>query len=350
MLTRNTLVLLLKYGLGLGLLSLMIALYWHVADENGVEVGLSAVLERPVDWTALLGAAILCTISVGVTFVRWYVLVRAQDLPFAPASALRLGLVGLFFNTCMPGSVGGDVIKAVAIAREQSRRTVAVATVLLDRVIGYGGLIWLATIAGAILYAAGAYQGLESSREAQAAFGGIWGTFAALAATSLVVWAAMGFFSESWSARVALRLERIPRIGMAVSELWRAVWLYRRRGRSVAIALSLSLISHCGFVLTFYCAAMVLTPADEVPLLAVHFLVVPVGATGQAMVPTPSGVGGGEFVFGYLYRWVGATFVAGALAALIQRVILWALGFVGYIVFLRLKAAQPAPATTPTRE
>ena len=53
---------------------------------------------------------------------------------------MRLGMIGIFWNTFLPGAVGGDIIKATFLAREQSRRTVAVATVIMDRALALWAL------------------------------------------------------------------------------------------------------------------------------------------------------------------------------------------------------------------
>src|SRR5439155_7274092 len=79
----------------------------------------------------------------------------AQDLPFTVTDSIRLGLVGFFFNTFLPGSVGGDLIKAWYIAGEQSRRTVAVSTVLIDRVLGLWALAALVALLGSSFWIAG---------------------------------------------------------------------------------------------------------------------------------------------------------------------------------------------------
>ena len=149
---RKLLVLLLKYGLGLGLLALVIYWYWHIpaggqslavvgtstsasvaapighgpllassllypGRVEGQEVGLAGVLQRRIHWPYLALALVISLASVLLTFVRWYFLVRAQGLPFTPVSALRLGMIGFYLNTFLPGSVGGDIIKAAFIAR-----------------------------------------------------------------------------------------------------------------------------------------------------------------------------------------------------------------------------------------
>jgi len=235
--------------------------------------------------------------------------------------------------------VGGDIIKAVAVAREQSRRTVAVATVLLDRVIGLCGLFWLVTLLGSMLHYVLAEDG-SASPEAPFVLRTILLTAAGLSLGSLIVWLGMGWVSEPWAERMALRLHQVPKIGTALAELWRAGWLYRRRGKSVALALGLSLLGHCCFVMSFFCAAHVFAGA-ELPSFTAHYVIVPVGMTFEAGIPTPGGLGFGEIGFGKLYDLLGFSFVAGALARLAQRAVAWLLGVIGYVVYFRMKAALP---------
>ncbi len=94
-----------------------------------------------------------------VTLVRWYFLVRALDLPFTLGGALRVGLLGIFYSTVLPGSVGGDIVKAAVLARGQSRRTAAVATVLMDRAIALWGLVWFVALLGGIFWVLGLLDG-----------------------------------------------------------------------------------------------------------------------------------------------------------------------------------------------
>ena len=46
--------------------------------------------------------------AVCLTFARWYLLVRALDLPFSLKDAFRLGFIGFFLNFFTVGVVGGD--------------------------------------------------------------------------------------------------------------------------------------------------------------------------------------------------------------------------------------------------
>jgi uncharacterized membrane protein YbhN (UPF0104 family) len=351
--TRPALKITLQYGIGLALLAYVIISNWHVesiaADGTREEVGLARALEQPVNWRAFVVAGLIFSACAFLTFVRWHLLVRAQGLEFPFANAFRLGLVGLYFSAFLPGSVGGDIVKAFAIAREQSRRTVAVATILLDRLIGLCALFWLVTLVGGVLGITGTLDVLVEGEQARAGLRFIVLVTTCLSLGSLVFWFAMGFFSEDWSESMGVRLEGLPKIGHALAELWRAVWLYRRRGASVAMALGLSLVGHVGFVLSFYFAARALLPAHDMPSLLNHILIVPVGFTIQAGFPTPGGIGGAEVGFGALYRLVGSTVAAGTLASLSYRIINWVLGILGYVVYLRTRR-RIAPATESIAE
>jgi hypothetical protein len=262
-------------------------------------------------------------------------------------SAVRLGLIGYYLSTFLPGAVGGDIIRAACIARQQNRRTVAVATVILDRVIGFCGLFWLVALLGGIFWAGGWLDAVAVRTGAAGVLQAIILGAAGLAGASLVFWLLLGVLPAARAERFASWLERIPRVGPSLGELWRAVWMYRCRGRSVALALVMAVVGHVGFVLAFYFASLTLTPAAEVPTLGAHYLLVPVGMTIQAGFPTPGGVGAAEYGYGKLYEKAGFAESAGVLASLVQRALNWILSLTGYLVYLRMRPDLHAPAPEP---
>jgi uncharacterized protein (TIRG00374 family) len=296
---------------------------------------------EPIHARYLLFALLIAVCSTLLTFVRWYILVRAVELPFRAIDAFRLGFIGLFFNSFMPGSVGGDVIKAAALAREQNRRAVAVATVIMDRVIALWALIWFVALLGAVFWLSGLLvgQGAEQCR-----------TIVTLAwivvGASLLAWMALGLLPAGRAERFAGRLERWPKIGAAVAELWRAGWMYRCRPRAVFGVLVLSWVGHVGFVCTFYFAVLTLWNPDSgevIPTLAQHFLIVPIGLVIQAAPFFPGGAGIGELGFGLLYEWLGCTEANGVLGSLVQRILTWTLGLLGGLMYLRMRSVLQSP-------
>lgn len=313
-----------------------------IVTLSDISRGLAYVWQRhiyggdPIHGGYFLLAFVIAVPSILLTFARWFILVRAVELPFRFFDAFRLGFIGLFFNNFMPGSVGGDVIKAAALAREQDRRTVAVATVLMDRAIALWALVWFVALLGAGFWIGGLLvgQGAEQCRKIVTISWVIVGL-------SALVWMGLGMLPEWRAKRFAGRLERSPKVGAAVAELWRAVWMYRCRPRTVGGVLLLSWVGHVGFVFLFYSAVLTLWQPDsgeQIPTLAQHFLIVPIGLVIQAAPFFPGGAGIGELGFGLLYQWLGCSEASGVLGSLVQRVINWTLGLLGGLMYLRMRA------------
>jgi uncharacterized membrane protein YbhN (UPF0104 family) len=331
----------LKYALAFGLMTWVVWKNWKPESPHG----LAAVWHKHIDlgepiYTGnLILAALFCIVGILITFFRWYVLVRAVSLPFRLFDALRLGFVGIFFNTFLPGSVGGDIIKAAFLAREQNRRTVAVATVIMDRAIAVWGLAWFVALLGAVFWACGLLQG-PGAEQCHTIVTIAW----VIIGSTMLGWVLLGFLPPHRADRFAGRLSRIPKVGHSAAEFWRAVWMYRCRPAVVFGVLVLTWIGQVCFVPFFYFSVLTLwDPAsgNEIPSLAQHFLIVPIGLIIQGIPLFPGGAGIGELGFGMLYGWLGCSVESGVLGSLVQRVINWIVGLASGIVYLRMRATLP---------
>ena len=87
---------------------------------------------------------------IGATRFRW--LLAVQGVHITLGRSLQLTFLGNFFNNFMLGLTGGDVVKAYSVARETHKRTEAVITVFLDRIVGLVALALLAALMVAINY------------------------------------------------------------------------------------------------------------------------------------------------------------------------------------------------------
>lgn len=296
---------------------------------------------EPVNAAYLGLAFVLFCMAVFLTFVRWYMLVRALDLEIGFGDAIRYGLIGLFFNTFLPGAVGGDIIKAAALASGQKRRAAAVATVLMDRAIALWALVWFVTLLGGACWALGL---LDGPAHATASF--IISVAATIAAITAAVWLLIGLLPDHRAERFAGRLTGIPGVGSTLAEFWRAAWMYRQRQGTVALSMLITWAGQIGFATSFYLGLLALwSPVmGGVPSFAQHLLLVPMGVVMQALIPTPGGAGGGEWGFGALYLLFRAAEANGVLASLVQRLFTWLLGLLGYGVYLWFR---PAGAVQP---
>jgi len=325
---------LLKYGIGFGLLAYIL---WQNWNPNGASPGVRGLLEQTPHWATFALMAVLVVATTFAMYLRWFLLVRALDLPFTLRNAFRLGLVGTFYNAFLPGSVGGDLVKAYFIAKDQpARRAAAVATVVADRLIGLFGLIWFVAAFGGAFWLSG-----DDRFTANEYLQGVIRVCAVLVGVVAVGWVGLGFLPARRADRFAGRLEGVPKLGKSLSEVWYAVWSYRQRPWTVLGLVALTAVNHVGMVLIVYLAVRVFDLPDPASLPE-NFVLAPVGLTAQAFFPAPGGVGGAEAIFGYLYTLLGRPEQTGVVGRLTMRVAEWGFGFVGYLTYLRMRAELPA--------
>ncbi len=327
-----------KYGIGFGLLGYVISKYWYSKtnpDTGLVTKGIGELLRGPIEFEWLAAAALLMVIAATFQIYRWYLLVRALDLPFTVRNAYRLSLVGIFYNTFIPGSIGGDLVKAYFIAHAHpERKTRAVASVIADRALGLFGLILFVAVLGSTAWALGDKSIGENDR-----LQWIVKLMAGLAGGGAVGFLLLGLLSPRRVDRFAARLKWVPKVGTALAEMWYAVWEFRQRPRAVALGVALSAAAHFGMVFAFFSASRVFPdPASKLATLPEIMVLAPIGFIAQAVPITPGGVGVAEGVFAWLYGLSGLSPERGVVARVSLRLVEWLIALTGYIVFLRMRA------------
>jgi uncharacterized protein (TIRG00374 family) len=106
-----------------------------------VEIGLVRMVHQ-ADPRFLAGAVFILPLCHLLTSLRWHVLLAALDIRISQARTFTINMVGAFYNAFMPGTTGGDVVKAYYAAKHApDKRTRAVISVLVDRAIGLYALI-----------------------------------------------------------------------------------------------------------------------------------------------------------------------------------------------------------------
>lgn len=103
-------------------------------------------------WWFALGVACVGMVCLLGT-VRWQMILRVQGLDLKFQRASSIFFIGMFFNAFMLGSTGGDVVKAWYVAHEtHHKKAEAVATVVVDRLIGLLALFVVALIMMGLYY------------------------------------------------------------------------------------------------------------------------------------------------------------------------------------------------------
>ncbi len=77
--------------------------------------------------------------------IRWQTILKVHGLNVPLSRTLEISFIAHFFNSFLLGSVGGDLLKAYYVAREtHHKKTEAVVTVAVDRIIGLFSMLLLA--------------------------------------------------------------------------------------------------------------------------------------------------------------------------------------------------------------
>lgn len=303
-----------KLAIALGIIAVLL---WHVHRQDPEQF--RRLWAQSKDWPRLTVALGLVMGSVCLTFVRWYVLVRALGLDFRMKDAFRLGFLGYLIGA---GSVSGDLFKGVFIARSQpGRRTEAVATVLLDRIIGLYVLLVVASLAI-----------LASDRSR---LGPVVGTLCDV--TLLVTLGgtmALGlmFGFRYQQGPLFDRLCRLPAVGRVFERLASALQMYRRKPGALALAAVLSLLVHVSFPVAIYLVGASLF--SRPPALVEHFVIVPLSSCAAAF-PTPGGLGTFELSMDQLYKLMAVgTDAEGVIVALAYRLMALGIAALGVVYYL----------------
>jgi len=118
-------------------------------DKNNaprIDYGLRTAWGRSDKNLLLLSLVIFLPVPVfqGVR-LRW--MLRAQGIDVGVWENVKLAFAGNFLNFAAPlGSTGGDVFKAYYVSLHTDRKTEAVTTIFLDRVVGLGTLILMVAV------------------------------------------------------------------------------------------------------------------------------------------------------------------------------------------------------------
>lgn len=283
------------------------------------------------NWTMLACAAVTTLLAVMMTFVRWHMLVRALDMDFSLKDAFRLGFLAYLFNFFSFGVVGGDVLKSVFIARQQpDNRAGAVASVVLDRIIGLAAMLMLG--AGAFLFVNLDESSIRDSSQLETVRNACRATviLTAISLTGLTLFMIPGFLQHRfWN-----RLTKLPLVGGIYCRLLEAARAYQKRRHIMLTAIGMSLGIHVLNILAFYFVAVGLPGAE--PSLATHFVIVPVAMVAGA-IPLPGGLGALEYALDFLYRAVSTVAVAerqGFVVALGYRVVQIGIAAIGLVYYI----------------
>lgn len=258
---------------------------------------------------------------------RWFLLLRPLEEHRLPPfrTILRIFFVSTFVGTFLPGSIGGDAVRAFSLSRHSVPAADAVASIFLDRMLGVLSILLMA-LAGLLLVR-------DLATDALVALGlGI--TALACAATGLLV------FSDTIDRFVEAALGRLPwRKGRQLAgDLVGSVRRYAAHHSELALVLAGSLAVQFLRALQAYYLGQAVGIAQ--PLIT-YLAFIPLILLIMLLPITVNGIGTGQAAFLWLFGRVGTP----AASAFALSVLFIALGIIGNLPGALLYAAEPAAAS-----
>lgn len=263
-----------------------------------VEVGIISMVQR-ADSGLLVLAVLVFPVTFLITSYRWHRLLEAVDVRMGLARAFVINMVGAFYNTFMPGSTGGDLLKAYYASRQTPHRLNAVMSVLIDRILGLLALVMVGGVMAAYQYAVSPSHSdptsqacLQVALAAVTVMIGVGITLAVLFQPTVRKWLGLEFV-----------LSRLP-LQRHVENAREVTRIYRRKPALVLWALLITVPVH----LTVIVSAMLAGMAFGLPIRPLfYFTAVPVIVLVGSIPISPQGAGVMEFFAIALTQRQGAT-------------------------------------------
>lgn len=256
--------------------------------------------------------------------LRWNLLLKGVGIHAKLSRSISLTAIGAFFNSVMPGAVGGDLIKALYITKdhsEKSKSRIAI-TLLLDRILGITGLLFIAVL-GILLNAEEIF--------AQKNLKGI-ATIILLLFSGISLFFATIFlsFTNKNDPIEKLLSFKIPLLSI-FKNIYLAFREYHHHKQLLFKGFLSSVLSQGLFVIFFWYITTILSGQN----LSITNIttIVPIGILTTAIPLAPGGLGVGHAAFDQLFSYIGISGGANIFnVAFLGQMTLNLLGIIPYLL------------------
>jgi glycosyltransferase 2 family protein len=236
-------------------LAISSSLLYFILTKTGIEQVFITL--KSVSILSFIAAVALYIVAQITSTIRWKLLLPDG---IGIRKVFSLYMIGAFFNTLLPGVIGGDAVKGFYLYQLTGKGSMSLASVFMDRYIGFIGLIIICTLSFPFGYKYFAGSHLE------------W--MLPLVILSFIIASFLIF---------GLRLGRQMRL---LSEFYVYFHAYRNRTRIILQTLGLSIILQFMGILTVYILALGM--GQHIPFIAfpiflpliILFTMIPVSISG----------------------------------------------------------------------
>ena len=254
-----------------------------------------------------------------VLVCRWLIFIRAMALKVPFMAVLRYFFIGLFGNLFLPTAIGGDVIKVIGLCRYSHSKAKVFATVLLDRLSGFGGMVITSLVAVTL--------GFPLLKDLSLVV-----MVLVMALVSAVVVGVL--FNEKWYTFCCRIFSPFPRLKKALMNVHYDVVLLKGHPQAIGQALGLSCLAQIIFASTFYYLAQAL----HLDVRYIYMLIfVPLICVASSF-PSIGGLGVREAGVAFLFAKIGIDAGLAVSISLINFVFMVLAGLAGGVVYMLTKA------------
>jgi len=279
---------------------------------------------KDVNVTLLAIALLGFLLSVFVVAIRWWFLLRLQDIRIRAWEAIRLTFLGNFFNLFMPSTVGGDLAKAYYVSKYTPRKAAVLVSIFVDRVLGLTELALLASVMLVMVLS----LGLET-------FERLHDAAVTVAVVMVIVVCALTFLLSA-RVRQMLHLQKLySKMSFAhhIAAAGDAAKLYRRRLPGLAKAIAITFGAHILWVGSVALIGMSLPEMRSATSWYSYFVYIPLIYIIGSLPITIGGVGLIEKLYIVGFATVSPSIVLVlALLARFLPILCW--GVPGFIVYM----------------
>ena len=299
--------------------------------SGNLDVG---ALRLYVDRPALLIADLaLFASGIVIASIRFRVLLRIANVDAPLSLLLRLQLTAAFFNVVIPGNIGGDVVKALYVARDQpaEKRTTILLLAFVERLLGVSALVLTGTLVAITRAPMLMNDPLLRPLAVAVSIVGLGTFFGGLLALAIV---------RKAGHRLDAYTSGPSKLSKLLNRLVASLRIVSAGPRNIAAALGLSALFHV-LAIGFFTVLTRTILEKPVPYSSVA-TVFPLGLLTLLLPISPSGLGVGHVVFKRLFEAIGLQGGATIFNVYLLGQIVPCL--VGVIPFLSLRKQLPTDA------
>ena len=259
-------------------------------------------------------AVIVENMGVALSAKKWQMFLESRGIQLSYRESLSYYYIGSFFNTMMPSSVGGDIIKSYKLGKKTDS-VGAFSSSIMDRMTGLLAVVSIASVAVVISYGILPRAALLA---AVAVISGFAGTVVILMKTSLV---------ERFTT---LLFSRWATIHAFLTKVISSVKGYRDK-KLILAAMVISFLYHIMLILNNYLLSLALGMNIDIRYF---FIFIPIAEILVSLPVSIQGFGVREGSYALLFSSIGAEYAAAFSLGFLDQIVKVITSMIGGVVYV----------------